>query len=245
MVFNLGLNNARPLLGDPRVRQAIQAAIDRRQIVDTVFPAGSRPATSILAHTTPLYTDLGTGLAFDKGKAESLLDSAGWRRGADGIRTKDGTRLSLVVIWFAVAATNRPALELIQQQLKAVGIEIQLREVPVPQLTQIQQSGEFDALWGNLTRADPDILRSTYSTALANIYRLKPGKLDTVLTEQAATIDAAKRKELAGQAQRLIVDNAYAVPVVELTTVLGVAKRVHDLDFEASTRIQLHDTWKS
>lgn len=37
--------------------------------------------------------------------------------------------------------------------------------------------------------------------------------------------------------------NAYIVPVVELQTQLGVAKKVHDLDFEASSRIQLHDTW--
>lgn len=245
VVFNLGLNNSRPLLRDPAVRQAIQAAIDRQQVVDAIFPTGSKPATSILAHTTPFYTDLSAQLAFDPGKAASLLDAAGWRPGADGIRTKDGTRLSLTVNWFAVAATNRPTLELIQQQLKAVGVEIQLRELPIPQITQIQQSGDFDALWGNTTRADPDILRSSYSTALANAYRLDPGKLDTVLAEQAATTDTTKRQALVSQAQRLIVENAYVIPVVELTTELGVAKRVHNLDFEASTRIQLHDTWKS
>ena len=46
------------------------------------------------------------------------------------------------------------------------------------------------------------------------------------------------------RAQENIVDNAYVVPVVELTTELGVARTVHDLNFEASSRIQLHDTWK-
>ncbi|WP_405151176.1 ABC transporter substrate-binding protein [Sphaerisporangium sp. NBC_01403] len=245
VVFNLGLNNSRPLSRDPAVRQAIQAAINRQQIVDTIFPTGSKPATSILAHTTPFYTDLSAQLAADPGKAASLLDAAGWRPGADGIRTKDGVRLSLTVNWFANAATNRPTLELIQQQLKAVGVEIQLREQPIAQITQIQQSGDFDALWGNITRADPDILRSSYSTALANVYRLHAGELDTVLAEQAATTDTTKRQALVSQAQRLIVENAYIIPVVELTTELGVSKRVHDLDFEASSRIQLHDTWKS
>ncbi|MFC6083586.1 ABC transporter substrate-binding protein [Sphaerisporangium aureirubrum] len=245
VVFNLGLNNSRPLLREPAVRQAIQAAINRQEIVKAIYPTGSKPATSVLAHTTPFYTDLGARLAFDPGKATSLLDAAGWRPGADGIRAKDGTRLSLTVVWFPVAATIQPTLELIQQQLKAAGVEIQLREIPVTQIVGVQQSGDFDALWGNITRADPDILRSSYSTALANAYRIKPGKLETVLNEQAATTDATKRQALVAEAQRLIVENAYVVPVVELTTELGVAKRVHDLDFEASSRIQLHDTWKS
>ncbi|QFQ95031.1 ABC transporter substrate-binding protein [Streptomyces phaeolivaceus] len=242
-VFNLGLNNSRPLLKDVKVRQAILFAVDRQQIVDAVFPTGTRPATSILAHTTPDYTDLGKDLAHDAAKAKSLLDEAGWKTGGDGIRTKDGDRLSLTVSWFANAATNQPALELIQQQLKAVGIDIVLKERQISQFATTLQSGDFDAVWGNVTRADPDILRSSYSTKLANFYHLPASPLDSLLTRQAATSDATERAQLVEQAQRLIVRNAYVVPVVELQTQLGVAKKVHDLGFEASSRIQLHDTW--
>jgi peptide/nickel transport system substrate-binding protein len=56
--------------------------------------------------------------------------------------------------------------------------------------------------------------------------------------------DTAKRQALVGQVQNLLADNAYTIPVVELTTELGVARTVHNLGFEASSRIQLHDTWK-
>ncbi|MFD7019095.1 ABC transporter substrate-binding protein [Streptomyces sp. NPDC059928] len=242
-VFNLGLNNSRPLLKDVKVRQAILFAIDRQQIVDAVFPTGTQPATSILAHTTPDYANLGSDLAYDAAKAKSLLDSAGWKTGSDGIRTKSGTRLSLSITWFANAATNQPALELIQQQLKAVGIDVVLKERQITQFATTLQSGDFDAVWGNLTRADPDILRSQYSTKPANFYHLPTSPLDSLLTQQAATTDAAMRKQLVDQAQQLIVQNAYVVPVVELQTQLGVTKKVHNLDFEASSRIQLHDTW--
>jgi peptide/nickel transport system substrate-binding protein len=242
-VFNLALNNSRPLLKDAKVRQALLFAIDRQQIVDTVYPTGTRPATSILAYTTPDYADQGSDLAFDAAKAKSLLDSAGWKVDSDGIRSKNGTKLSLTVRWFANAATNQPALELIQQQFKAVGVDVVLKETQTSQLATVLQSGDFDASWGNLTRADPDILRTQYSTKLANLYHLPTGPLDTVLTQQAATADAAKRKELVGQAQQLIVQNAYVIPVVELQTQLGVAKKVHNLNFDASSRIQLHDTW--
>jgi peptide/nickel transport system substrate-binding protein len=243
-VFNLGLNNSRPLVQDAAVRQAIRLAVDRREIVKTVFPTGTQPATSILAHTTPGYTDLGADLTTDAKKAEQLLTQAGWTPGRGGIRQKNGTPLRLTVVWFANAATNQPALELVQQQLRAVGIDVALKQLPISSLASALQGGDFDAAWGNVTRADPDILRSQYSTKGANFYRLPAGQLDTVLTQQAAAPDATQRQQFVQQAQQLIVQNAYVVPVVELQTELGVSKSVHDLAFEASSRIQLHDTWK-
>ncbi|MEU6539618.1 ABC transporter substrate-binding protein [Streptomyces sp. NPDC047000] len=243
VVFGLGLNNSRPLLKDAKVRQAILYAIDRQQIADTVFPTGTQPATSVLAHTTPDYTDLASRLAFDAAKTKSLLDGAGWKTGSDGIRAKDGKKLSLTVKWFPNAATNQPALELIQQQLKSVGVDVVLKQLQVTQFAPTLQSGDFDAVWGNITRADPDILRSSFSTKLANFYHLPPSSLDTALSEQAATIDAAKRGQLVVRAQESIVRNAYYAPVVELQTQLGVSKKVHGLDFDASSRLQLHDTW--
>ncbi|MFD8723412.1 ABC transporter substrate-binding protein [Streptomyces sp. NPDC059629] len=243
VVFGLGLNNSRPLLKDAKVRQAISAAVDRKQIADTVFPTGTQPATSVLAHTTPDYADLSAGLALDTAKAKSLLDAAGWQADGDGIRTKDGKKLSLTITWFPNSATNQPALELVQQQLKAVGIDVVLKQLPVTQFATTLQSGDFDVVWGNVTRADPDILRSSFSTRLGNFYQLPASSLDTALSAQAAITDTAKRRQLVAQAQKLIVQNAYNVPVVELQTQLGVSKKVHDLAFDSGSRVQLHDTW--
>jgi peptide/nickel transport system substrate-binding protein len=243
VVFGLAFNNSRPALKDARVRQAIGFAIDRKQIADTVFPTGTQPATSILAHTTPDYANLSSDLTTDAAKATSLLDAAGWTTGSDGIRTKDGKKLSLTVDWIPNSATNQPALELIQQQLKAVGVGLTLKQLQVTQLAPTLQSGDYDAAWSNVTRADPDILRNSFSTKLANFYRIPVGPLDTPLTQQAATTDTTKRGQLVKQAQQLIVQNAYYAPVVELQTQIGVATKVHGLNFDASSRIQLHDTW--
>jgi peptide/nickel transport system substrate-binding protein len=243
VVFGLAFNNARPVLKDARVRQAIGFALDRKQIADTVFPTGTQPATSVLAHTTPDYANLSSDLTTDAAKAKSLLDAAGWKTGSDGIRTKDGKKLSLTVDWIPNSATNQPALELIQQQLKAVGVGLTLKQLQVTQLAPTLQSGDYDAAWSNVTRADPDILRSSFSTKLANFYRVPVGPLDTPLTQQAATTDTTKRGQLVKQAQQLIVQNAYYAPVVELQTQIGVATKVHGLNFDASSRIHLHDTW--
>ena len=75
----------------------------------------------MLAHTTPDYTDLAPDLAFDAAKAKSLLGLGRLEAGQRRHRAEDGKKLSLTIDWIPNAATNQPALELIQQQLKAVG----------------------------------------------------------------------------------------------------------------------------
>lgn len=244
--YNLGFNNDRPVLRDARVRQAIKLAIDRPQIAETVFSSGTLPATSVLARNTPGHTDLGAELAFDPAKAGALLDSAGWAPGDDGIRRKDGAALTLKTVWFSNAAVFRPALELLQQQLKKVGVDLVLTELQVAQFPALLKSGDYDAFWGgNYNRADPDALRTLYSTRLGNAYRIPPTELDTLLDRQAAEADPARRDDLVAQVQRLVVQNAYVVPVVDQRTVLGLSGDVHDLRFAGSGDLHLHDTWKS
>lgn len=244
-VFSLGVNNARPLTSDPAVRQAILKAIDRQEVVDTIFTPETKPATSVLAGTTPDYQNLGAALAFDPNGAKKLLDDAGWQPGPNGIRVRSGVPLNLDVVWFANLSTNQSTLELIQQQLKAVGIGIALHEHSISDITAVQKSGDFDLVWGNTTRGDPDVLRTQLSTKLANYLRVPPGPLDSLLDRQLAEVDPTARAQFVDQAQHTTVQNAYTIPVVELTTVIGLSNKVHDLEFEASSRLQFHDTWLS
>ncbi|MCK9897894.1 ABC transporter substrate-binding protein [Frankia sp. AgB32] len=242
--YTLGFNNSRPLLTDAAVRRAIMTGVDRQQIVDTVFPKGTPPATSILAKSTPGYVDLSSDLRFDPAAAKAALDRDGWRAGSDGIRQKNGTRLRLSGVWFANAAIYRPAVELIQQQLRAIGVDLALRELQVAQFPQVLKSGDFDVLWGgNYNRADPDALRTLFSSRLVNAYRLPPGDLDQVLATQAGETNETRRTAEVGQAQRLIVRNAYVVPVVDQQTEIGVSAKVHDTRFGTAGDVQLHDAW--
>ncbi|MCZ0983327.1 ABC transporter substrate-binding protein [Streptomyces diastatochromogenes] len=246
VVLNLGFNNDRPLTRDVRVRRAAGFAIDRRQIAAAVFPTGTRPAASVLSRTTPGHEDLSADLAFDPEKARSLLSEAGWLPGGDGIRRKDGAVLSLTVVSFSGAGPQRTALELVQQQLRDVGIGLRIRQLEVPQFPQTLRDGDYDALWGgDLTRAAPDALRTLYSSRLVNSYRLPGGELDTVLDRLAATVDPRERDRLAGRAQELVVGQARVLPLVDQETRIGVSRRVHGLTVGASGGVQLHDVWKS
>ncbi|MBL7498126.1 ABC transporter substrate-binding protein [Frankia sp. CNm7] len=242
--FNLGVNSAR--VPDKAVRQALLVAIDRPQVVSTVFPAGTRAATSVLTASTAGFEDLGSAMSHDPARARQLLDQAGWTSGPGGIRTKDGVPLRLTTVWFTNAAAYLPALELIQQQLKDVGVELVLKELQVSQFAQLLKSGDFDLFWGgNYRSSDPDALRTLYSTKLVNTYRIPVTELDEVLDQQAATVDEVQRAALVGRAQQLIVENAYVLPIVDNQIILGVAKDVHGPRFQAPGDISLHDTWKS
>ncbi|MFE6973130.1 ABC transporter substrate-binding protein [Streptomyces sp. NPDC057682] len=243
--FALTANVARPATRDIRVRRAVQKIIDRREIVDTVLSGSYKPATSALASTTDGYRNLNARLGHDPAGAAQLLDAAGWRPGPDGIRVKDGRKLSLKVIWGANFGPNQTALELIQQQLRKAGIAVTLRSATIGEFLTLRQKGDYDFSWGNTTRVDPDILRTGFSSKLLNTGHLSDRELDGVLDREASTSDPEARAAHVARAQEIVLDRAYQIPVFELTTVLGLSPKVHGLDFEASSRLQFHGTWLS
>ncbi|WP_432923334.1 ABC transporter substrate-binding protein [Microbispora sp. CA-135349] len=245
LVYSLNVNVSRPLTADPAVRRAIQKAVDRRQIVTTLYGSVYRPATSVLAGSTPGYTDLGADLAADPAGAGRLLDGAGWKTGADGVRVKDGRRLSLVLRWFSTYAATQSALELVQQQLKAVGVDVVLKQTPVSQALQAFKDGDYDLILGDAPSADPDILRRYYTARGLNAVRLPGGPLQTALDGQAAESDTGKRAAQVAAAQTLLVRDAYAIPLFEGSVIVGVGARAHGVRFDSAARLQFHDAWVS
>src|SRR5690606_25219170 len=105
--FGITFNQATPLGADPAVREALSLAIDRAEIVATVYTSQTKPATSALASTTPGYADQSALLAHDPARAQAVLDAAGWLPGPDGIRVKDGAPLSVELTWYSNSPANR------------------------------------------------------------------------------------------------------------------------------------------
>ncbi|MEV0686520.1 ABC transporter substrate-binding protein [Nocardia sp. NPDC050378] len=246
LVFGFHPNVTRGPLRDPAVRQALLPALDRRQLIDTVLSPQFQPATSVLAASTPAYTDLSARLGYDPAKAKSILDQAGWLPGADGIRVKGGERLSFGVTFSQVFAGNQAILELVQQQLRQVGVDLRLDLVSFSEQTARQNSKDYDAVYGNSTRADGDILRTSFALTGRNLSVRGPvPALDTALDQQLATNDPVARAALIATAQREILDNGLYVPTIELSQAIGAAAHTQDLKFEASARLQFFDTWLS
>lgn len=244
--FGFQPNVTRGPLRDPEVRRALLTAIDRRELVDTVLGPQFRPATSVLASRTPGYQDLSRVVGFDPDAARARLDRAGWVPGADGIRVKDGQRLGFAVTFSQVFAGNQAILELIQQQLRSVGVDLTLDLVSNAEYTARQNSKDFDALYYNSTRADGDILRTGFGLDGRN-FNVRPPipALDEVLTAQLGAVDPQARAALIGHAQQQILDQGLWLPTVELSQAIGAGPAVQDLKFDASARLQFFDTWLS
>lgn len=244
--FGFQPNVSRGVLADPAVRQAIIPAINRQELIDTVLNDDFKVATGALAANTPGYKDLSSEVTFDQGKAKSILDGAGWVEGSDGIREKDGQKLSFTLSFSAVFAGNQAILELVQQQLKQVGVDLKLGLVSNAEFTALQGSGDYDAVYYNSTRADGDILRTTFGLESRNLNRRGSiPALDEALTAQLAATDKTQRDGYLATAQDQILSNGLWIPTTELSQIIGKSPKTQDLKFDASARLVFFDTWLS
>lgn len=243
LVFGLQPNVTRGPLRDPAVRSALLTAINRKELVDTVLGPQFKSATSVLAAVTPGYTDLSARVRFDQSATKKILDDAGWTVGGDGIRVKDGQRLSFSVLFSAVFAGNQAILELTQQQLRAVGVDLRLEPVSVAESTVRQNNKDFDVVYYNQSRADGDILRGFAVNGRNLNARPEANNLDAVLTQQLSATDPKERARLLGDAQNAVLDEGLWIPTIELSQAIGAARGLHDVTFDASARLQFHDTW--
>ncbi|OZI37942.1 ABC transporter substrate-binding protein [Bordetella genomosp. 10] len=238
LVYSLYPQESLPIGGDAAVRRALVKGINRPEL-QAILSQYQRAATSLLARTTPLYVDHAADLAYDPEGAAKLLDDAGWKPGPDGIRVKNGQRLAIPLeYWQSVTY-----LELVQQQLRAIGIDLQLKKSVIGQVNAKRDSGQLAIQFYNLTRADPDILRTVFLASGRNVNFRQPSEVDDVLARSAATLDTEARRKLVDQAVTLLLRDGHAIPLVELATVGATGRNVHGLHYEASSRLQFFDTW--
>ncbi|GAA4385528.1 ABC transporter substrate-binding protein [Agromyces bauzanensis] len=226
------------VVSDPAVRQAMMMGVDRADVLTVLGPTGAE-TLGVLTPTTPGADDFSEFLEYDPEGAVELLEDAGWAEGDDGIREKDGVRLELEFPYFF----DGPVVELLQQQYAEIGIRLNTSQMVVADFLVALESDSFDATVGNLTRADIDVLRSTLSNTGTNYYSLADADLQSLLEAQAAEPDPATRVEIAGDIQESVLENAYVVPLHALAAAYAVRDGVNDLQFEASSRLWLYDTW--
>ncbi|BDZ51416.1 hypothetical protein GCM10025867_36570 [Frondihabitans sucicola] len=232
VVYTLYPNVTNPLLAQLPVRQAIQRSIDRQEIKKVTLDATGTAATSIVSHTFPSYTNLSSQLTDSSKAVTSILTKAGWAKGSDGIWAKDGTRLSVDLQY---SSPNYEQLfELIQQQLKANGIELTLKQLTAAQVTANQASGNWGLTYGNLTRPDPDVFLSSFTATYSNfITKDVDPALVKLIDDQSAEADSAERSADSKKIQKLIVSDGLGFPIEEATSVIATKKTVHGVRFTA------------
>lgn len=253
--IDLNLDNEH--LANLNVRKAIAHATNRQQLVDKVLNG----KTKVIHSWAPEWRwDFNPDIPkydFNPEKAKALLKEAGYAPGADGILAKGGKRLSLK---YATTAGNQARLlvtQLVQADLKAVGIEITLEYVPAseyfasgdnpgPLWGRTYEMGEYAWVGGD----DPLGAKNLYSTngipSKSNSYvgQNFPGwsnaRNDEVLAESENTLDNPRRVELYAEQQKIWAE---AVPVVTLYARANVTASRRSLQNFRPTPTNTPPTW--
>lgn len=148
------INVTKPPFDDVKVREGVAFAINQQEIVDAVFDGRGKAADGFLISALPeSQTAPEFRISYDPDRANAALDSAGWVKGADGIREKDGQRLS-VTLWTQSDSIFRRLSEVVQAQLKAVGVEAEILTFDSAAIRDQYKTGEQQLavrtyLWDN------------------------------------------------------------------------------------------------
>lgn len=215
-----------PILADKRVRQAIVSGIDRATIVKKLYEDKLPVATSILSSIEKSYAADLQRWPYDPAKARALLAEAGYKPGPDGVMVKaDGTRLSVDLLVSSGIRIVELLQQVIQSQLKAVGIEVVAKSEPERSLLgETVRKRLFPGMtlfsW---TPAPDGILYFTYHSSripsAANSYGgtnytgYRNPRMDAVLDAALAELDPAKRKDMWHEIQATIMQDLPQIPL--------------------------------
>lgn len=224
----VGLNLQDARLKDVRVRQALALAIDRGAIVEHLRRGLAVPADGMLPPLSWAVAPDVVAYPHDPARARALLDEAGYRD-PDGDGPAPRFTLTLKV---SNSEFNRLQSSVIQQDLREVGIELDVRTYEFATLYADVLSGNFQLFtlqWTAGALADPDILRRVFHSTQAppagfNRGRYANPRVDALLDEAGETEDGARRLALYAEVQRII---ARDVPYISLwhKTNVAVAQR--------------------
>ena len=154
------LNAKTPTLEDVKVREAVFTGLNRETLAQVRFNGmdykEDLPGSFALFQNQKGYQDNFGGLVtYDQDKAKQLLDEAGWTEGGDGIREKDGKKLTLRYVTFGDSQLVKSTAAAMQKMLKDIGVDLQVEERPSSDFSRVIAEREFDVLTSGFTSYDP------------------------------------------------------------------------------------------
>ncbi|HEY1975624.1 MAG TPA: peptide ABC transporter substrate-binding protein [Candidatus Baltobacteraceae bacterium] len=214
-------NTSRPPLDDVRVRRALVMGLDRFGITRDDSYGTAIVATADLA---PFYWAFDKALRptpYDPAAAKALLDTSGWRTGTDGIRTRDGRRLSLQLVYGQGNSLSRVVGTQLQQMYKTIGVDVSIKTYDYATLYAtaetggILNSGKFDlALYPWISGADPDNSSQWTCAAIPpagnNVSRYCSPEMDAAQRLALSTFDRATRAKAYATIESLLLRDAPA-----------------------------------
>jgi peptide/nickel transport system substrate-binding protein len=230
-----------PALSDKAVRQALSMLVDKESIHKFIYGRGGDASANFI-YNPERYASKKTSFKFDVDGAIAILDKAGWKPGADGIRTKDGRALKFLY----QTSINQPRQKtqaIIKQACKKAGIEIEIKAVTASVFFSSDEANPdtYPHFYADLQmyttgpiQPDPAVfLQMFLSTEKSqkanrwqgrNITRWESKEWDALYAKQASELDPIKRAEMLIRLNEIVIEDFVIIPVVTRPAVAGVAK---------------------
>jgi peptide/nickel transport system substrate-binding protein len=243
----IGMNLRDPILKDVRVRQAIAYAIDREPMIRYIWRDLVEPASSVLPPQHWAFDPNAKQYNYDPAHAKQLLDEAGYLPGRDGIRF----RLSLKT---TAEEWNRLLAAILQQQLREVGIALDIRTSEFATFYTDVQKGAFQIFtglrWLAGSNQDPDIFEYAFHSTSIPPRRANRGfysnpKVDALIDAGRKELDQQKRREIYLQVQELLNQDLPYIHLWYFDTVIVHSARVKYVradpmgNYDFLTRVEL------
>jgi peptide/nickel transport system substrate-binding protein len=233
-----------PFLTDPAVRKALNLLVDRASVHQYIYGrTGIDTANFINAPKKYVATD--THYEFSIDKAVKLLDAAGWKPGADGVREKGGVKLK-VVYQTSINAPRQKTQAIVKQACQKAGIDVEIKSVTASVFfssdvanldTYPHFAADLQMYTTTMTEPDPGVfMRQFLSSEVAskankyqgrNITRWQSTEFDKLYEASDREIDPVKRAAVFIAMNDLLIKNVVVIPVVARTSVSAVASNLH------------------
>jgi peptide/nickel transport system substrate-binding protein len=240
------LKSSHPFLSDLKVRQAFALAIDRKTIVERLY--GKTGAVAQFYYCEPKKYVPESTWERDIAKANTLLDEAGWKRGADGIRAKNGKRMK-VLFQTSVNKLRQDAQAVIKKDLEAIGAEVELKATIADvyfsgdpenpdtlthfyadlQMFAQQRGGPDDATLFLQAFHSSEVSQKSNKWARFNYSRYVSKEFDALHEIASKELDPAKFVEAVQKMSLHLRDDVAVIPLVERSEVCGGNRNLRDI----------------
>jgi peptide/nickel transport system substrate-binding protein len=240
----LEFNTTKPPFNSLVLRRAIGFAVDPKEILDASYLYGTLTRAPLPAGVAGYSEDVAAKHGFrpDGAKALQYFQEAGYTKDASGkLKDKQGRPLKITLSTWVAPPISRAA-QVIQAQLQAIGLEVELSQAEAGVFLAKLPEGKHDF----------DLMRSTYADAQGLSRQLKtPGrwkhysnpKLDPVLDSADSTLDPEKRLEVLKQVQQMVLDDAAMIPLFSDSFLIAARKELRGYKFDAAGAPMIYDVW--
>jgi peptide/nickel transport system substrate-binding protein len=234
-----------PILSDPAVRQALNLLVDRGSVQEEIY-GRTGVATANFLNAPSRFVSKNTKWEFNADKANQILESAGWKKGGDSIRAKDGKKLKFVY-QTSINSPRQKTQQIVKQSAAKAGIELELKAItanvffssdPANPDTYSHFYTDLQMYTTTMTQPDPQRFMDQFTSweisakdnkfALTNKTRWRSEEYDKLWKMAEAEMDPIKRAALFVKMNDLVIQNVVVIPVVFRPRVAVISNRLRD-----------------